>query len=86
MNTTPDRNAEISDQQAVMFDLMAELYPICRSITGNGVRKTLQILQKSRKGSNLLLTDLTDYFFRRSIRPQFLKSRHLCESGSGSFL
>jgi aminopeptidase-like protein len=46
MNTTPDRDAEISDQQAFMFDLMAELYPICRSITGNGVRKTLQILQQ----------------------------------------
>lgn len=25
---------------------MAELYPICRSITGNGVRQTLRILQK----------------------------------------
>lgn len=26
--------------------LMRELYPICRSITGNGLRKTLQILTK----------------------------------------
>src|SRR5690348_12559732 len=27
-----------------MFDLAAELFPICRSITGNGVRQTLKIL------------------------------------------
>lgn len=29
-----------------LFSLMEELYPICRSITGNGVRKTLKILKK----------------------------------------
>ncbi|MEA5463763.1 DUF4910 domain-containing protein [Leptothoe sp. PORK10 BA2] len=29
-----------------MYSLIGELYPICRSITGNGVRKTLQIIQK----------------------------------------
>ena len=29
-----------------MIELMIELYPICRSITGNGVRKTLKILSK----------------------------------------
>ena len=29
-----------------IFALAAELYPICRSITGNGVRETLQILSK----------------------------------------
>jgi aminopeptidase-like protein len=29
-----------------MHALMAELYPICRSITGNGVRQTLRILQQ----------------------------------------
>ena len=27
-----------------IFDLAAELFPICRSITGDGVRQTLQIL------------------------------------------
>jgi aminopeptidase-like protein len=27
-----------------MLDLVAELYPICRSITGNGVRRTLEIV------------------------------------------
>jgi aminopeptidase-like protein len=29
-----------------MYALITELYPICRSITGNGVRETLQILQR----------------------------------------
>lgn len=33
------------DGQA-MHDLMAELYPICRSITGDGVRQSLRILQR----------------------------------------
>ena len=33
---------EISNE---IFELMKELYPICRSITGEGVRKTLKILQ-----------------------------------------
>ena len=29
-----------------MFQLMEELFPICRSITGNGVRQTLKIIKK----------------------------------------
>ena len=29
-----------------IYDLCIELFPICRSITGNGVRETLQILQQ----------------------------------------
>ncbi|MBE9068945.1 DUF4910 domain-containing protein [Leptolyngbya cf. ectocarpi LEGE 11479] len=29
-----------------MYNLIAELYPICRSITGNGVRQSLKILQQ----------------------------------------
>jgi aminopeptidase-like protein len=29
-----------------MYDLIKKLYPICRSITGNGVRETLKIIQK----------------------------------------
>jgi aminopeptidase-like protein len=29
-----------------MYELIAELYPLCRSITGDGVRKTLSILKK----------------------------------------
>jgi aminopeptidase-like protein len=29
-----------------MYELIAELYPLCRSLTGDGVRKTLSILNK----------------------------------------
>ena len=29
-----------------MYRLVTELYPICRSITGNGVRETLRIIEK----------------------------------------
>lgn len=29
-----------------MYELMAKLYPICRSITGNGVRETLKIIKE----------------------------------------
>ena len=36
----------ISDVGGSMYSLMAELYPICRSITGNGVRQSLAILNR----------------------------------------
>ena len=38
-----DKSTEIDKE---MYGLMRELYPICRSITGNGVRQTLNILKK----------------------------------------
>lgn len=38
------RSTPTTGQQ--MHELMAELYPICRSITGDGVRQTLNILKK----------------------------------------
>ena len=39
----PVDQSHIGDE---MYRLIAELFPICRSITGNGVRQTLQILKK----------------------------------------
>jgi aminopeptidase-like protein len=41
---TERNNYEVLGQR--MFDLVAELFPICRSITGNGVRQTLGILNR----------------------------------------
>lgn len=38
------KNTELIGQE--MHSLMAELFPICRSITGNGVREALTITQK----------------------------------------
>ena len=40
---TPDRSLAGSGQ--AMFELIAELYPICRSITGEGIRETLRRLR-----------------------------------------
>jgi aminopeptidase-like protein len=37
--------SEIASLGTQMYQLIGELYPICRSITGDGVRKSLQILQ-----------------------------------------
>ncbi|MEP7150457.1 MAG: DUF4910 domain-containing protein [Nitrospira sp.] len=34
------------DSGQTMHDLVAELYPLCRSITGEGVRDTLRLIQK----------------------------------------
>ena len=39
----PDSSAIVGQN---LFDLIVELYPICRSITGDGVRQTLRLLQK----------------------------------------
>ena len=40
------KNDDITQIGKQMYRLMCELYPICRSITGNGVRQTLNILKK----------------------------------------
>jgi aminopeptidase-like protein len=39
-------NQTITDSGAEMHQLMRRLYPICRSLTGSGVRQTLTILQE----------------------------------------
>lgn len=35
-----------NDAGSEMYSLIRELFPICRSITGNGVRETLRVIQK----------------------------------------
>ncbi len=43
----PDINkTELNKAGSGMYGLISELYPFCRSITGNGVRQTLDTLQK----------------------------------------
>ena len=39
-------NSEIPSIGHEMYQLISELFPICRSITGDGVRKTLEIIAK----------------------------------------
>ena len=38
--------SDVTDAGRRMYELMAELYPICRSITGEGFRETLRRLQR----------------------------------------
>ncbi|MCG8604148.1 DUF2172 domain-containing protein, partial [bacterium] len=42
-NRSKENCSEIGEQ---MYDLCVELFPICRSLTGDGVRKTLSIIKK----------------------------------------
>lgn len=41
-----NKEANDTDTGRQMYNLLSELFPICRSITGNGVRQTLDILKK----------------------------------------
>jgi aminopeptidase-like protein len=41
----PDRKWDPVTVGKRLYDLIEKLFPLCRSITGNGVRKTLEILQ-----------------------------------------
>ncbi|MCF6147977.1 MAG: DUF4910 domain-containing protein [Candidatus Kuenenia sp.] len=44
--STLKSSININDAGNEMYQLMSELYPICRSITGDGVRETLKIINK----------------------------------------
>lgn len=46
MDSLPHRPGDAEDPGAAMFRLIEELYPICRSITGNGLRQSLRILAR----------------------------------------
>lgn len=41
-----ENNIKLPDIGQEIYKLISELYPICRSITGNGVRETLDIIKK----------------------------------------
>jgi aminopeptidase-like protein len=45
-NSIHEIKTQIPEIGEKMHELMVELFPICRSITGNGLRKTLTILKK----------------------------------------
>jgi aminopeptidase-like protein len=45
-NTVYTDHVRPADLGQRMYDLIEELYPICRSITGDGMRQTLEILNK----------------------------------------
>ena len=44
--TMPVTTIDFGNVGLAMYDLMGDLFPICRSLTGPGVRETLQILQR----------------------------------------
>lgn len=52
MSTITDLRAGLAPEQAGerMYQLMRELFPICRSITGEGFRQTLAVLQRRLPG------------------------------------
>ena len=44
---------DVKSNGTKMYNLIEELYPICRSITGNGVRETLEIIKKANSRGHL---------------------------------
>jgi aminopeptidase-like protein len=46
VNTKIGKEINIQDTSEKMYQLVSDLYPICRSITGDGVRKTLHFVQQ----------------------------------------
>ena len=53
--TTPVNRAAATDMGREMHALVAELYPLCRSITGAGTRETLEVISRRLP---LLITEL----------------------------
>jgi aminopeptidase-like protein len=46
LSTNCEKAIIVEDCGHTMYQILKELYPICRSITGNGVRETLKIIKK----------------------------------------
>jgi aminopeptidase-like protein len=46
VNTKIGKEINVQDTSEKMYELVSNLYPICRSITGDGVRKTLHFVQQ----------------------------------------
>jgi len=46
LNNNNTHKIDIPDSGEEIYKLIKELFPICRSITGNGVRETLEIIKK----------------------------------------
>ena len=71
----PDLSA---NDGAAMHDLISELYPICRSITGNGVRKTIDMIGRYIPLTTCELPSGTEIFdwtvpFEWNIREAYIK-------------
>src|SRR5262245_2334412 len=45
--TRPSSEPALSDAGQAMSELIARLFPICRSITGNGFRETLKMVRET---------------------------------------
>jgi aminopeptidase-like protein len=41
------REINLNDLSQEMYQFIAELYPICRSITGNGFRETMHLIENN---------------------------------------
>lgn len=50
-----------------MYELAKKLFPICRSITGNGVRKTLEILKEEYSDLNIYEVPSGTQVFDRTV-------------------
>nr|AIF11891.1 aminopeptidase domain-containing protein [uncultured marine thaumarchaeote KM3_53_H02] len=69
---------KISEIGTEMYDMMVKLYPICRSITGDGVRKTLDIISEQvplEKHEILTGTEVFDWTIPKewNIRDAYVK-------------